>query len=88
MSLVIGSFLLSWMPISLYFVFIFVHGNTDIEVESNARRYLRMAAIMMTHFNSAVDVLIYAYRMEGVRDALKSLFRCSRPSVNSELTTE
>lgn len=87
MSLVIGSFLISWMPISFFFIFIVIYGNTSIEVESNARRHLRMAAIMMTHFNSAIDVFIYAYRMKEVRDALKSLFRFSRPNVNSEVTS-
>lgn len=33
---------------------------------------------VLSHFNSAIDPIIYAYRIKDVRDAMKTLLTCGR----------
>lgn len=77
MSYVIGSFLLCWMPITLYFLAIALTENRLILISLNDTfaYVLHVVSILATHMNSAIDPIIYAYQMKQVRSGIKKIFK-------------
>lgn len=74
LSMVVGSFLVLWVPMTIsYFAFAVIRDRKFNEEVLDI-------CMILSHFNSAIDPLIYAYRIKDVREALKGLFRCSRRS--------
>lgn len=41
--------------------------------------------IILSHFNSAIDPIIYAYRIKDVRTVIKRLLRCGRETSSGGL---
>lgn len=85
MSLVVGSFLICWMPITLNFLVVAVTMNRHFFYEYNATLGYAFGflTVVATHLNSAIDPLIYSYRMKKVRNAIKNLFS-KRPANESK----
>ena len=86
LAMIVTTFIVAWSPTA---IFCFVIGLTE------DRRALHdgflMASGIMLHMNSAIDPLIYAYRMNNVRKALKNLFKCGKTTdnfTNSSSSTE
>lgn len=73
LSLVIGSFLLCWAPISLYFLAVTITKNRNLVLDSSYGKAFHAFAVAVAHMNPAIDPLIYAYRMKEVRDGIKRM---------------
>lgn len=71
LSMIVGSFLICWMP--MIFCLLFAKNH-----DKKLNEKLWMLIKMLPHFNSAIDPIIYAYRIKDVRDAVKALFRCGK----------
>lgn len=75
LSMVVGSFIICWFPMTMsFFVFAIKRDRTFTEE-------ILDVFIILAHFNSALDPLIYAYRIKDVRKVLKTLCKCDRRKV-------
>lgn len=85
-SLVIGSFLICWMPITLNFLIVAFSKNRHFLYDYNPTfgYTFGFISVVATHMNSAIDPLIYSYRMEKVWDVAKHVFICESPVENSQ----
>lgn len=74
---VIGSIILCWMPITVYFFAIAFSQDRLILIDlgGSLGRVLHSIAVMTVHTNAAIDPIIYAYQMQEVRDGFKKLFK-------------
>lgn len=88
MFFVVGSFLFCWLPITIYFLVIAVMKmRVPFDLENLSVGLILLGiSITATHFNSAIDPLIYAYRIKEVRDAIQMPFKCRR-LVDNELSS-
>lgn len=77
MSLIVGTFLACWMPMTLNFVYVAIRKQRIPFDPFNPSLELIIVAISVTatHMNSAIDPLIYAYRMKEFRDAITRLIK-------------
>jgi 7 transmembrane receptor (rhodopsin family) len=65
LSMIVGSFLICWLPVTItYFVFA-VTKNRQFNEE------ILGIFMVLSHFNSAIDPLIYAYHSEVVKFIFK-----------------
>lgn len=71
LSMVVGSFLICWLPLTISY-FCFAVGNHEVSVN-----VLGIFTIL-SHFNSAIDPLIYALRIKDVRETIMNLLKCKR----------
>lgn len=70
LAMIVGTFIILWTP-----------GITSLCVIAITQsRYYNLHVLelsaMLVHLNSAIDPLIYAYRMRHIREALHKLFKC------------
>lgn len=66
-SLVVVSFIVCWLPVTIVYFLIALEGNRNIY------RGVLTLTIILSHFNSAIDPIIYAYRIKEVRKVLKNI---------------
>lgn len=68
LAMIVGTFILLWLPgiISCFIISITRDRNFPSDVME--------LSIVLVHLNAAIDPLIYAYRMNNIREALKNLF--------------
>lgn len=69
-ALVVGTFLLCW---TLGFSNLCRFGITKTRDYKNVSRVPRVLAAIFVQFNSAIDPLIYAYRMKNIKEAIKKI---------------
>lgn len=79
--LVVVSFMICWLPMTIGYFIIAVQENRDFH-----RKALSITVII-THLNSAIDPIIYAYRIKDVRNTLKKIFGLKNSSENTIKTT-
>ena len=72
MSMVIGTFLIFWLPSTIASFVFAVLKDREYNV------HILDAFIILAQFNSAVDPIIYAYRNKSVRNAIKIFLKCGR----------
>lgn len=70
LSMVVGTFILLWMPGIACLFIISTTGNRNFSID------VLELSVILVHLNAAIDPLIYAYRMNNIRQALNKLFRC------------
>lgn len=73
-SIVVGSFLFCWFPITINLLGISISRDRNFFYDSIGRNF-NLCTICCTHLNSAIDPIIYAFRMKEVRKAVKNLIR-------------
>ena len=72
MAMVVGTFLIFWLPSTVAsFVFALLKDR-----EYNVK--ILDSLIILAQFNSAIDPMIYAYRIKAVRYAIKKFLKCGR----------
>lgn len=95
MSLVVISYLICWMPITLNFIMVAFTQNRRFFHDFNEKFgfVFHTLTLIATHLNTgnnclsiiaqyltsnytAIDPLIYAYRIKEVREGIKRLFHC------------
>ena len=67
--MIVGTFILLWTPGTVSFFIMAVTENRDFSVN------IFKISTTLVHFNSTVDPIIYAYRMNNIREGLKKLFK-------------
>lgn len=83
MTLIIGSFIVCWMPITIMFLVVGLTNNpqyswNSYNIESKFTDYYPyIFCAAATFLSSAINPLIYAFRMKDIRDAVKNLFKCN-----------
>ena len=71
LSMVVGSFIICWLPMTIsYFSYTVIDHKFSEDI-------LEIFTILL-HFNSAIDPLIYAFRIKDIQLTIKSLLKCSR----------
>ncbi|XP_054474341.1 adenosine receptor A1-like [Anoplopoma fimbria] len=70
--LVLFLFTSCWMPLHIINCFLLLCPNCPVPLE------LLLAAIILSHANSAVNPFLYAYTMTPFRDTFKAIFMCCR----------
>lgn len=79
--MIVGTFILLWTPGIISMLIIAVTGNRDFYND-----ILRLTAVLV-HLNAALDPIIYAYRMNNIREALKKICSGSeRSDYNNNLS--
>lgn len=73
LAMIVGTFIVLWMPGIISLFIMAITKNRDFHID-----ILEFSTILV-HLNSAIDPLIYAYRMHNIREALKRFFKCQRP---------
>lgn len=81
LAMIVGTFIVLWMPgiINLFIMAITQNRNFPLGL-------LEFSTILV-HLNSAIDPLIYAYRMRNIREALNKLFKCGKRSAKIHSVT-
>lgn len=77
LAMIVGTFIVLWFPGMMSLFIIAITKNRDFPLD-----ILQLTTILV-HLNSAIDPIIYAYRMKNIRAALNKLFRCCTRSENS-----
>ena len=78
--MIVGTFVLLWTPAII--------NNLVMSFTENREfpdGYLMLSTILV-HLNTAVDPIIYAYRMNNVRQSIKKFFKCCKGSENAEVS--
>lgn len=77
MLLVMISFLISWMPLTLSFLFVVVTKKPRFlrDINETFGFGFHCFALAATHLNMVLDPLIYTFRIKEIRDGLKELFK-------------
>lgn len=74
-ALVIGTFIICWTPVTINFLVVAITKNRQYFQDHGLLNFFHVFSVCATHFNSAIDPIIYAYRIKDVRDTMKNLFR-------------
>lgn len=74
LAMVVGTYFILWVPGTISFLIMAITNNRNFHKPT-----LEISTILV-HVNSAIDPLIYAYRMRKVREALRQLFNCYQSS--------
>lgn len=77
-ALIIGSFIISWTPLTVNFLVVAVTRNRQFFQDNGPLRIFHIFSICAAHFNSAIDPIIYAYRIKDIRETLKKFLGCNR----------
>lgn len=79
MFMIIGSCVVCWMP----FVTCVLLEKTKYKLSGTEYHKIIIAfSLCATHFNAAIDPMIYAYRNREIRQAIKKVLRCGKYSVD------
>ncbi|XP_064411101.1 adenosine receptor A2a-like [Latimeria chalumnae] len=76
--LVLFLFTICWIPLHVINCFILFCPQCNIPLP------LLLATIILSHANSAVNPILYAYKMKSFRHTFKTMFMCCRNSVKPE----
>lgn len=92
MSLVVGSYVICWIPATIFFLFVIAREELlKLEVRTNYNYAYYIQLAVTTYLNTLVDPLIYAARVQEVREVLKYislfLFRFKKSNTNENSTT-
>jgi adenosine receptor A2b len=74
LAMIVGTFLILWLPGILSLFIMAITKNRDFHID-----ILELSTILV-HLNSAIDPIIYAYRMRNIREALNQFFKCCKRS--------
>lgn len=77
-ALIIGSFIIFWTPLTIMGTIVAFKRDSHYFDNDESARIWFMFAACAAHFNSAIDPVIYAYRIKDVRVIIKRLFKCGR----------
>lgn len=77
-ALIIGTFILCWTPITVLDMIIAYTRDLTIFDGNAVSRNCFMFSVCAAHFNSAIDPIIYAYRIKDVRVTIRNILRCGR----------
>ena len=78
LAMIVGTFIVAWSPTVIICFVISITENRSVH------HGFLMVGGMMVHMNSAIDPLIYAYRMNNVRKALKNFFKCGKTTDSAQ----
>lgn len=92
MSLVVGSYVLCWIPATIYFLFVIAREELlKLEVRTNYNYAYYTQLAVTTYVNTLADPLIYASRVKEVRDVTKNLgsflFKSKKSNSNANSKT-
>ena len=78
--IIVGTFFICWIPLSVYrltrIVLYYIDIERLLELSKSAHlRYIDRILLMLWHFNSLCDPIIYALRLQDVRQGYRGLFR-------------
>lgn len=73
MLMVIGTFILCWIPFATCVIMKTMGNDAIVRYE----KVIETFCLCATHWNAAIDPVIYAYRIKDIRDAIKNTFRCA-----------
>lgn len=80
MLYIIGTFMICWIPLGVNFVcqlLSYQSTSSEYNTEEGQRSHLiDFLTYCAIHLNSAIDPLIYAYRIKSVRNAIKNTLNC------------
>lgn len=81
-SMVIASFLICWMPITVNFLAVALTQDRHFFYNYNPTfgYVFGFISVVATHLNSAIDPLIYSHRMKGSWTVVKRVFTRAPPS--------
>uniref|UniRef100_A0A667ZYE4 Adenosine receptor B1a n=1 Tax=Myripristis murdjan TaxID=586833 RepID=A0A667ZYE4_9TELE len=79
--LVLFLFTVCWIPLHIINCFLLLCPHCSVPLE------LLLAAIILSHANSAVNPFLYAYTMSTFRDTFKAIFLCCRTLNDREAPT-
>lgn len=82
MLLIIGSFLICWIPLAANFITKLIAGKNGASGSTADGKLVDFFCYCAVHFNSAIDPLIYAYRIRDVRMAIRRSFGCKHVSTS------
>jgi hypothetical protein len=82
MFIVIGTFSLCWLPLAIYFV---LKSTVTGPNYSEFSIFIDAFCFCATHYNSAIDPIIYAYRMKNIRNAIKRTLRCGQDTPEDQM---
>lgn len=92
MAMIIGSYLVCWMPMTLCLLGITITGDYHHEYLGLSRTssdYLHTSFFFMAYLNSAIDPLIYVHRMRQVKRFAQRFFMCARiVEVQTSITSD
>jgi 7 transmembrane receptor (rhodopsin family) len=73
LGLIIGSYIACWAPLVIVFLIIGVTGDMKYFRTPASLRIIQFIALLLSHFNPALNPFIYAYRISGVRNTMKKV---------------
>lgn len=95
MLMVIASYLVTWMPITLNFIVVAVIEDPRwlYGIDNDIGYVLGFAEIVATHINMAADPVIYAFRIRYIGEEMKKMLklpqlRCEPEDSEKELQTK
>lgn len=95
MLMVIASYLVTWMPITVNFIVVAVIEDPRwlYDINHDIGFVLGFAEIVATHINMAADPVIYAFRIRYIGEEMKKMLklpqcRCEREDSDMELETK
>lgn len=76
MTLVIGTFIICWTPMAI--ICMVVANTKDLHYfdHNEGSRIGFMFCSLAAHLNSAIDPIIFAYRIPDARDKIKKILKC------------
>lgn len=81
--LLVGVYILCWTPMTINLI-IQAASNDPMILKNSALYIFYSLSIWAAHFNSAIDPIIYAYKIKDIRNSIKQvLLPCRRVEQNS-----
>lgn len=78
LAMIVGTFIVLWSPGIISMFIMSITKNRDFHID-----ILELSTILV-HLNAAIDPIIYAYRMNNIREALHKFFKCGKVSDNAQ----
>lgn len=75
LAMIVGTFIVLWTPGIACIFWMSVSRNRDFPLD------LIQFTTILVHLNAAIDPIIYAYRMNNIREAMKTFFSCCKRSI-------
>lgn len=78
MFLIIISYLIFWMPITINFTAVIASGNRRFirDISETLGLIFECISVLALHLNLVINPVIYAYQMKEVRDGINKLLSC------------